>query len=103
MKNQTPRDWLLARHADAGPLLDALRRDALPEPRLSGREFLRELFRPAWPAWATLAAVWVAIAVLDAAQPTPKKNNRPVPQYAAAWATSNSQLHALLEETRTLR
>ena len=103
MKNETPRDWLLARHGDAGPMLDELRRAALPEPRLSGREFLRELFRPAWPTWATLAAVWVALAALDATQPTGPQPNRPVPQYAAAWATSNSQLHALLEETRALR
>ncbi len=103
MKNQTPRDWLLARHADAGPILDELRRAALPEARLSGREFFRELFRPAWPAWATLAAVWVALAALDATQPTGPQPNCSVPQYAAAWATSIFQLDALLEETRALR
>ncbi len=103
MKNQTPRDWLLARHADAGPLLDELRRVALPEARLSGREFLRELFRPALPTWATLAAVWVALAALGATQPTGPQPKHRVPQYAAAWATSNSQLHAFLEETRALR
>ena len=103
MKNQTPRDWLLARHADAGPMLDELRRAALPEPRLSGREFLRELFRPAWPAWATLAAVWVVIALVQSAQPQQPRREFPLPQYAAVWSTSTTQLDALLEETRALR
>lgn len=101
--NQTPRDWLLARHADAGPLLDELRRAALPEPRLSGREFLRELFRPAWPAWTALAAVWVVIAVLQAAQPPQPQRDLSLPQYAATWTTSTAQLDALLSETRALR
>lgn len=101
--NQTPRDWLLARHADAGPMLDALRREALLEARLSGREFLREVFQPAWPTWATLAAVWVVIALVQSAQPPQPRHEFPLPQYATTWSTSTTQLDALLEETRTLR
>lgn len=103
MKNQTPRDWLLARHADAGPMLDELRRAALPEPRLSGHEFLRELFRPAWSVWTTLAAVWVVIALVQFAQPPQSRRNLSLPLYAAAWSTSTAQIDALLEETRALR
>ena len=103
MKNQTPRDWLLARHADAGPMLDELRRAALPEPRLSGREFLRELFRPAWPAWVTLAAVWCVIVALRVVQPARPEASRLAPLYAAAWSTSPAQIDALLEEPRALR
>jgi hypothetical protein len=101
--NQTPRDWLLARHADAGPMLDELRRTALPEPRLSGREFLRELFRPVWPVWVALAAVWCVVAMLRATLPARPESSRPAPQYAAAWPTSTAQIDALLEETRAVR
>jgi hypothetical protein len=101
--NRTPREWLLARHADAEPMLDELRRAALPEARLSGLEFLRELFRPAWPAWATLAAVWIGLAVLDVSVPALSHPTPLGPQYAAMWATSNSQLDAFLQETRALR
>jgi magnesium-transporting ATPase (P-type) len=101
--NQTPRDWLLARHADAGPMLDVLRRAALPEARLSGRGFLREIFQPAWPTWATLVAVWVVIVLVQFVQPSQRRRELPLPQYAAAWPTSTTQLDALLEETRTLR
>ncbi len=100
---QTSRDWLLARHADVVPALDALRKAALPEPRLSGREFLRELFRPALPVWAMIAVVWIAILVTNAAQSPRFTPTRPVPQFAATWSNSNAQLNALLEETRALR
>lgn len=103
MTKRTPQEWLLDRHADAGPMLDELRWAALPEPRLSGREFLGELFRPVWPAWVALAAVWLALVAVDATSPTEPHPNRPAPQYAATWPTSHSQIDALLEETRPLR
>ncbi len=103
MTNRTPQEWLLARHADAEPMLDELRLAALPEPRLSGREFLRELFLPAWPAWAVLAAAWIVLVVLGAARPAEPHPSHPAPQYAVAWPTSDSQIDALLEETRALR
>lgn len=101
--NRTPRDWLLARHAAAGPMLDALRGAALPEPRLGGREFLRELFRPARPAWTALAAVWLVLLVIRVAQPAPPKGAVPSPEFEAAWSTSIAQLDALLDETRAVR
>ncbi len=58
---KSPRDWLLSRHTTATPQLDTLRRAALPEPPLSFREVLGEIFRPHRNAWRALAAVWVAL------------------------------------------
>ncbi|MBK8475292.1 MAG: hypothetical protein IPL39_03025 [Opitutaceae bacterium] len=101
--NQTPRDWLLDRHSGAVLELDALRRAVLPERRLNGREFLRELFRPALPAWAMLGVVWVALLALNASQaPAPEPPNH-APQFAATWSNPNAQLDVLLAETRALR
>jgi len=101
--NRTVRDWLLDRHAGAGPALDALRRAALPERRLNGREFFRELFKPALPTWAVLGAVWIALLALNASRAPAPEPLRHTPQFAAAWPNPNAQLDALLAETRALR
>jgi len=101
--NQSPGRWLLERHAATVPELDALRRAALPEPRLSGREFLRELFLPSRPVWTAVAAAWIAVFALNASQPSRPKPPRPVAGFAVVWSTSNALLDALLAETRSNR
>ncbi len=103
---QTPREALLARHSDAVPTLDALRRAALPPPPLSAAEFLRELFLPARRTWAALALVWLLLATFQVstrnapARPSPSGT---LPQGFALCSTSNAQIDALLSETRALR
>jgi len=59
------RDWMLDREADAGPRLDALRRQLL-EPGLTIADVIRAVFRPA-TAWATLALVWIALLLTNRA------------------------------------
>ena len=100
---QSLRQLLLARHAGATPELDAIRRAVLPEPRLTGRAFLRELFVPARGLWTTLGAVWIAILVLSAAQPPRPPSAPPPAELLAAWSNPQTQLDAILAETCTLR
>ena len=86
--HQTPRDWLLARHAAITPQLDTLRRAALPEPSLTWREFLREIFRPHRVAWRSLAAAWLLLALFSLTRhhsaPDPKAT-APSPEAVALW------------------
>ncbi len=103
---QTAREALLARHADAVPALDALRRAALPQPPLSTAEFLRELFLPARHTWAALALVWLLLAAFQFSTrnaPTSPFPTGTLPQGFALCSTSNAQIDALLSETRALR
>jgi hypothetical protein len=76
----TPRDLLFARHQAAIPKLDALRRDVvagLGAARRRGQTSLaagllpllwRELIRPCRQTWTALAAVWVVLFIVNAAQ-----------------------------------
>ena len=94
---KSPRDWLLARHTLAQRQLDGLRREALPATaeNISGRELLTRVFRPHRLAWQTLAAVWVALAVLHVVQQsTLPASRRPAvsPDAIAAWLRQ-SQTH----------
>lgn len=88
---KSPRDWLLARHADATPRLNELRRAALPSPTPTPtwREVLGELFRPHRHAWRALAVVWIALLVfhLTLGRPTPATTSTPTPAPEAmiAW------------------
>jgi len=82
-----PREWLLARHANAKPRLDEARRAALPASDLSWRDFLGEIFRPHRTAWRGLALVWLGLLAFHftlgrSAHPpvTP-----PPPEAVAAW------------------
>jgi hypothetical protein len=103
---QTPREALLARHADAVPELDALRLAVLPQPPLGAVEFLRELFLPARHAWVALALVWLLLAAFQFSSRNAPANPSPagtLPQRFALCSTSNAQLDALLSETRALR
>ena len=101
---QTPREALLARHADAVPELDVLRRAALPQPSLNAVEFLCELFLPARFAWAALALVWLLLAAVRLSTPSPSSPApQSLPQGFALCSTSNAQIDALLTETRALR
>lgn len=77
---KTPREILLARHHAAEPKLDAIRKDVLAQgnattasrPRASafaiGLTLWRELILPCRRAWSGLAATWILIALLHAAQ-----------------------------------
>lgn len=98
---RTPREWILDRHADAQPELDALRRSVLPEPPLDLRAFLRELFVPARQAWLALCLFWLAGLLWSVAQrsaPMPFSEGPSAEQMAQLLKT-RSQLHALLSET----
>lgn len=81
---QTPRDVLLGRHRPAGPKLDAIRRAVVarevcdrpaerrPQPWAGLAGVLgtpwRELILPNRRLWSGLAAVWVAILVINCSQ-----------------------------------
>ena len=87
-ESRTPRDWLLARHAPANPGLDRIRRDALPTPSMTWRDFLRELFSPDRTAWRTLAIVWLGLIAMHftlGRLPRPTLANPPPPDAVAAW------------------
>ena len=57
---KTPRDWLLDRHGDAMPRLNALRRAAL-ESDESELKLWEALFLPHRTAWRLIAATWVIL------------------------------------------
>jgi len=104
---KTPRDLLLARHADTSARLDALRRatlaDATPIP---ARQLLRALFFPQRRLWLGLAAAWLFIVVVNftqrSAEPRPSSKFA-TPLYAVNWSANQAQLHALLAETNPNR
>jgi hypothetical protein len=87
----TPKDWLLRRHAGAEPQLDARRMAALPASRLSLREFLVELLRPNRRTCSVLAAAWTAIAVLYVVSTPPKPASPgPTREEIAAWLVQHT-------------
>lgn len=73
---KTPRELLLARHADARPRLDALRaavlaelpsaRPSAPAPSLKATLW-EQLVVAGRPAWAALGAAWAVILLLNTA------------------------------------
>jgi len=65
--NRNPRDWLLAREADAAARLDQIRRAALAPERATFLESVAEIFRPNLRAWAALAIAWIALVAVHAA------------------------------------
>jgi hypothetical protein len=78
--NQTPRDWLLARHRDADPELDAIRHATLAHEAPNWREVLAALFRPHRLTWASLAIVWLLLAIIHGAtEPPPPPPGSPPP------------------------
>lgn len=105
---QTPRDWLLARHASASPQLDALRRAALPNATspaedITWREFLARIFRPHRLAWRALAAVWIALVALHLSQPrgsAPADRSTLSPETVATWFRQTKTHEALAQINR---
>lgn len=82
---KSPRDWLLARHAAAGPRLEAVRRRSLPEP---ARDVWHELFAPHRRIWQALACAWVLVLVFHYAgrEAAPVAGaDAPAPAAAAEW------------------
>jgi hypothetical protein len=77
-EQRTPRDWLLQRHHNATPQLDALRHSVLPlgtapAPTRIARlaALLHEIFRPHRHAWAVLTLVWILLTVVHFAARSP--------------------------------
>jgi hypothetical protein len=81
---KTPREILFARHQNAGPKLDAIRRKVVWEgrrvavPKFRGADtatlpmlIWRELIWPSRRIWAGLAAVWILIFVFNFSQRDP--------------------------------
>ncbi len=102
---QSPRDWLLARHASVRPQLDALRRAELPRPGLTWREFTVQLFAPHRRLWQALALTWFALLVLRFVSPetAPSGPARPsVPAALVNWR-DQSHLHDALAQTSPRR
>ena len=83
--NQIPRDWLLARHRDAAPELDAIRHATLAHEAPNWREVLAALFGPHRLTWVSLAFVWLILVLLHVATtppPQPPSSHAP----PAVWA-----------------
>lgn len=102
---QTPRDWLLARHAEKDVALTALRRAALPPSALSWREALRELFLPHRRVWQAFAAVWLLLAVFHVAlgpRSRPVDHVGPPPEVVARWLAqfSSHEIFAPVDHPR---
>ena len=69
--NQTLHDWLLDRHRDANPQLDAIRRSTLAPPPMNWKDLLGGLFYPHRVAWASLTLVWLILVALHVAMAPP--------------------------------
>jgi hypothetical protein len=106
---KTPREILLARHRHALPKLDEIRQEFLAasfraqvksgdgRARAWLRSVWEELIWPSRHAWAGLAAVWVAVFLLNA------RLESSVPAVAAAKArTSNEYVQSFHEQRRLL-
>jgi hypothetical protein len=75
---KTPRDILFARHQNAAPKLDAIRREILKAEFQNENQipflvklplaFWRELIWPCRRIWAGLAAIWILIFVVNFSQ-----------------------------------
>lgn len=103
---KTPRELLLARHADARPRLDALRAAVLAEllsprpsaPSSSLRVTLWEqLVVACRPAWMALGAAWVLILVLNTTSSA--TTERPV---VATASPRSPEVEAMLTAQRQL-
>jgi hypothetical protein len=100
---KTPRDWLLARHADATEPLDALRRNALPPARSTLRDALHELFHPHRTAWRVLAVAWVALALFHLTtgrRALPPASSVPSAEAVAAWIAQFQSHETLVQVDR---
>jgi hypothetical protein len=97
--NRTPRAWLLSRHDNVGPQLDALRRDAVAAlsgvsrgeaalPVDSWRDIVRAIFLPQRSLWRAFAVVWLGLVVfhftLGGSNPPPSSTRIP-PATLAVW------------------
>ena len=75
---KTPRDTLFARHQNAAPKLDAIRREVLSAEFQNKNQIpffvnlplalWRELFWPCRRIWAGLAAIWILILAVNFSQ-----------------------------------
>jgi hypothetical protein len=80
---KTPREILFARHQNAAPKLDAIRREVLKSEFQNENQipvylnlplmFWRELIFPCRRIWAGLAAVWILIFVVNFSQRDPSE------------------------------
>lgn len=115
---KTPREILLARHRAAESKLDALRRTVLaeanatlaPSPRPShtdafaiGLTLWRELILPNRRAWSGLAATWILIALINAAQSHGFRGATAKPAASSNMAASFIEQQKLLGELLTDR
>ncbi len=115
---KTPRDILFARHQNAGPKLDAIRRKvfwegrrvAAPKFRVAGTATLpmliwRELIWPSRRIWAGLAAVWVLIFVFNFSQRDPAellaRKSAPPPEMILTFRQQERLLAELIGPNET--
>ncbi|HVS51318.1 MAG TPA: hypothetical protein VHD62_03090 [Opitutaceae bacterium] len=102
---QTPRSWLLARHAHTAPKLDIARRAAVADAAMNGDSVVIELFRPYRNAWLGLAAIWIALGLFHLTTalvaPKPAPSSIP-PALAIAWFAEN-QFHENFAQIDRLR
>ncbi len=105
---KTPRELLLARHADARPRLDALRAAALaelpstrpsvpsPSPSLTATLW-EQLVVAGRPAWAALGAAWVLILLLNTTSPATMERS-----VVATASPRSPEVEAMLTAQRQL-
>jgi hypothetical protein len=99
-ESKSPRDWLLARHANAERQLDVLRRAALPVMSPGWRDVLRELFRPHRRAWQALAIVWTGVLAFHFTLGRPRSSaelNPPPPAAIDAWLKQMNSYDAIAQ------
>lgn len=111
-QKKSPRDWLLARHADTQPRLDAMRRAALRANAAMSDEFTHarlsltwsglffELLRPNRGVWRVLAAIWLTLVLfqLTSIRPsTSSAQSEPSSKAFTAWLSQLKSHDALAQ------
>jgi hypothetical protein len=114
---KTPREILFARHQNAAPKLDTIRREVL-NAEFQGEDqtpfylnllpmIWRELIFPCRRIWAGLAAIWILIFVVNFSQRDPselmaRKTPRPSPEMILTFGQQERLLAELIgpDETR---
>ncbi len=102
--NESLREALLERHSGSTRTLNAIRRSALPHPRLGLGDFLRELYLPARRAWILLALAWLligSIRVLILPSPAPIEGQKDASALLASLPLH--QFDEILHRTGTTR
>ncbi len=105
------REWMLARHADAAPKLDALRVRVVVQAEASHHtrsaknrvsQVIAEIIAPSRVFWKGLGLAWVAIVLIyvTVGHPGPVTKTLPQSSPVAFWFCGNGTYENLLDTLR---